>query len=246
MLRSISALAYIWKLIPLILRKRFFLFFFLLESRNRDPRNGLARLFETEDLLTLVINERALALGKGEHPKHRLMGYHEFFIANLDGCQRILDIGCGYGAVAKSIASAYPQARVTGIDNNASRLQQAINSSKLDNLDYCLVDLEDFETELTYDAVILSNVLEHLHDRVNMLRLIQRKSRAAKYLIRVPLFERNWTIAMRKELNVNYFQDDDHKIEHTLEEFYKEIEESGLNIVTLKIIYGEIWSVCAK
>ena len=49
---------------------------------------------------------------------------------------------------------------------------------------------------------------------------------------------------MRKKLKINFFSDDDHKIEHTLQEFIDEMKNSGLKIIEIKIIWGEIWAVC--
>lgn len=37
----------------------------------------------------------------------------------LDGCRRVLDAGCGSGAMARAIARAAPQAEVIGIDREA-------------------------------------------------------------------------------------------------------------------------------
>ena len=233
-------------MIPNNFRYRLFFTLFILESRGKDIRNGLRRIFVIEDYLNLVINERALALGDGTHPKHRLIGYHEFFIMNLMGCQNILDIGCGYGAVARSIAMAYPSTKVLGIDNSFEQIQKALTLPKLQNLSFQLMDLENFEPREKYDAVILSNILEHLDERVKSLRFIISKTQCSKFLIRVPLFERHWTIPMRKELGINYYQDDDHKIEHTIEQFYEEIESAGLRIQSISTKWGEIWTICEK
>ena len=59
------------------------------------------------------------------------------------------------------------------------------------------------------------------------------------------MFERSWEIPMRKELGVNYYSDNDHKIEHTLIQFKKEMAESNLQIKTMHTIWGEIWAVCS-
>ena len=65
-----------------------------------------------------------------------------------------------------------------------------------------------------------------------------------KFLIRVPLFERDWQIALRKELDIYYFSDLDHKIEHTVNEFKKEMRQSDFLVKELITIWGEIWAVC--
>lgn len=234
----------ILKIIPSHLRRKFFLLLFILESRGNNTRDSLRRLFGIEDELTRVINERALFLGRGVHPKHRLVPYHDFFIRNLAGFERILDIGCGYGAVARSIAKALPNSIVLGIDNDKDRLNQALSSLNPPNLDFLYMDFKSFTPETSFDAVVLSNVLEHIENRVEAIKQITHVSKAKKFLIRVPLFERNWTIPMRRELNVNFFQDSDHKIEHRIVEFENEMQESNLKIEKMETLWGEIWAVC--
>ena len=243
-LQIITFLGFFWRFIPFVVRSKMFFFLFTLESRGASPENALVRVFRIEDYLSLVISERALAAGHGEHPKHELTSYHNFFIDNLCNEINILDIGCGYGAVARSVARAHPQSHVVGIDNNSNRLNQALQSQNPSNLEFKLVNLEEYKPEYKFDAVILSNVLEHLHDRVGSLIHIIKVSNAPKFLIRVPLFERHWTIAMRKNLGVNYFQDSDHKIEHSMQEFEGEMNLAGLTITKISTLWGEIWAVC--
>jgi SAM-dependent methyltransferase len=242
----IKALALPWKFVPSKARKKFFLVFFLIESRTSSPKLALASLFQVEDLLELVINERALASGGGEHPKHKLMPYHQFFIDHIPDSARVIDIGCGYGAVARSIAEAKPNCHITGIENNRERFQQATQTKNPNNLDFVFGDLYELELRQSFDVVILSNVLEHLHNRVDALKQIVKSTNAKRILIRVPSFERSWKVPMRKSLGICYFQDDDHKIEHTLAEFHAECQLAGLKIVSQQTSWGEIWAECLK
>jgi len=93
-----------------------------------------------------------------------------------------------------------------------------------------------------WDVVILSNVLEHLANRVDVLANLASTTRAKLFLIRVPLFERDWKMAMRREVGANYYSDPDHKIEPTLEEFRSETEQAGLMIEEMVTLWGEIWA----
>ena len=102
-LKLANFLAFFWRLIPEFIRLKLFFGFFILESRG-DGKKGLKKLFLIKDKLNLVINERALYYGKGIHPKHSLTKYHDFFIENILNGENVLDIGCGYGAVATSVA----------------------------------------------------------------------------------------------------------------------------------------------
>ncbi len=63
-------------------------------------------------------------------------------------------------------------------------------------------------------------------------------------LIIVPYFKRDWQIALRKKLGMYYFCDNDHKIEHTLEELENELMAAKLVIKETITIWGEIWTKC--
>lgn len=227
------------------LRNSLFLLLLILESRGKSVENGLRRLFAIEDSLQKVINERAIVLGNGEHPKHTLIPYHQFFIDNLADCIRIVDLGCGYGAVARSVARAYPNSNVIGIDNDPQRFGQAIKAQNPKNLTFEFGNLQSFQSDKVVDGIILSNVLEHIENRVGTLKNLKSLKGLKRIVVRVPSFERHWSVPLRSKLNVSYFQDSDHKIEHTLEEFRREIMEAGLNLIKVDIAWGEIWAVCS-
>lgn len=233
-----------WRMFPGGMRAGLLTGLFVLDSRHGDPAKGLARLLLLRDRVDWVINERAMAYGRGEHPKHWLTDYHGFFVQHINDGERVLDVGCGYGAVARSIARAYPRCEVTGIDQDNSRLAQARASDNPANLQFMEGDATQAVPSGPWNVVVLSNVLEHIGERVHFLLALQTAARASRYLIRVPLFERDWQMALRRELGVDFFSDDDHKIEHTLAEFQAEIFESGLRPVELQTMWGEIWADC--
>ena len=237
-------LGWFWRFIPGGLRTGLLTGMLVLDSRHSAPSKGLARLLQLRDRLDWVINERAMVYGKGEHPKHRLTRYHDFFCERVADDDRVLDVGCGYGAVARSIANAYPNSKVTGIDQDRPRLTQAIASKNPPNLNFIEGDATQMVPQGPWNVVVLSNVLEHISKRVDFLRALQASTGASRYLIRVPLFERDWQMALRRELGVDFRSDDDHKIEHTLAEFLEELSLAGLRPVELKTLWGEIWTEC--
>lgn len=239
-----NILSYFWHIIPNKLRLIIFTGFFLVESRGRSPSSGLKHLFKIKDKLNWIINERAMAYGGGEHPKHKLTNYHQFFIDNIVNHQKILDVGCGYGAVARSVALAHKDSIVLGIDISHSNISKAISVINPKNLSFLEGDASDFKFKEEFDVIVLSNVLEHICDRVRFLKQLRMSSGANKFLIRVPLFERDWEMPMRQELDIDYFSDDDHKIEHTLTEFNSEINMADMKIVSYQTLWGEIWAVC--
>jgi SAM-dependent methyltransferase len=237
---------YLWALIPGFIRANVILFLLILETRSMNASNGLKKAFHFKDKLDWIINERALALGNGIHPKHRLINYHNFFIDYIVDGESILDVGCGYGAVAQSISQAHPNSIVCGVDINSAKVSMANKLFMRRNLSFKILDILDERNSIgTWNVVVMSNVLEHIENRVEFLKTILKKTHAKKILIRVPLFERSWEVPMRKELNINYYSDQDHKIEHSLLEFYDEMSRSSLVIDDCFTKWGEIWVKCS-
>ena len=230
--------------LPRKFKSMFIVSMFLFEGYSKDPKKDLIELLLIKEELEKIINNRALAFGDGEHPKHYLINYHDFFINNIIDGESVLDVGCGYGAVARSIATQRPNSTVQGIDNNRTRLNQAIDSENPKNLTFTYGDATKNVQNKKWDIVVLSNVLEHIEHRVDFLKAIQTATNANKILVRVPGFERDWQIPLRQKLGINYFTDDDHKIEHTLNEFKQEVELANLEIIDISTQWGEIWSVC--
>ena len=243
LLKIAFVLSIFWKIIPPKLRSKFFFALFVLESRG-DAEKGLKSIFDIKDKLNLVLNERALSIGRGIHPKHEVTKYHNFFVQNIINGQNVLDIGCGYGAVAKTVALKKSKSIVIGIDYDEDKLNQASLKNEFKNLKFLKFDATQNLPSGKWDIIILSNVLEHITDRIVFLKKIVTNSNCKKLLIRVPCFERSWEMPMRKKLGINYFSDNDHKIEHTLEEFKTEMNLSELTIEQIITNWGEIWAIC--
>ena len=247
LLKLARVFSIIWFFIPFSLRKIFFTSLFVIESRG-NPKKGLKSLFLIKDKLDWVINERALKYGSGIHPKHSLIGYHEFFSSKINDGSKILDVGCGIGIVALNIANKLSQSSIIGIDINKQNIEMAnqlLSQTNLDNVQFVHGDIND-QIDINTDYVILSNVLEHIENRTEFLKNIQKITKSDKFLIRVPNFSRDWQMAMRKELGIYYFSDNDHKIEHSINEFEKEMLASKLIIKEMKTIWGEIWVSCVN
>ena len=241
-----KVLSYFWLFIPSKIRRFILTSFFVLESRDTNRSKSIKNLFLIKDKLDWVINERAIKYGGGVHPKHFLTNYHQFFIDRIKDGDSVLDVGCGNGTVAISIAKNHPNSLITAIDLNKNNIIFAKEKQKknnLKNLNFINSDINDC-TEIKTDVVILSNVLEHIENRPLFLENIQKLSGANKFLIRVPYFKRDWQIAFRKELGIYYFSDNDHKIEHTVEELKHELKISNLKMRETIIVWGEIWTEC--
>jgi SAM-dependent methyltransferase len=101
--------------------------------------------------------------------------------------RNVLDIGCGDGFLACSIAKAFPGARVTGIDSE----EQGIRFAKLKAKEKGLTNVE-FSQNLSaglpypngsFDVVIMTDVIEHLPDAIAMLKEIRRITQSGGVVI---------------------------------------------------------------
>jgi len=178
----------------------------------------------------------------GIHPKHRLMNYHRFFIDNVGPDDIVLDVGCGNGVLTFDLAKKAK--KVIGIDVNPEKIKIAKENFSAANIDYLVGDVIGRSFNQKFNAIVLSNVLEHIGDRVGFLNKI--KGLSSKILIRAPMINRDWITLYKKELGLKWKSHNNHFIEYTLESFREETEQAGLVIENYSIQFGEIWAQCLK
>jgi SAM-dependent methyltransferase len=179
------------------------------------------------------------------HPKHRLTRYHEFFVDRIRAGERVLDLGCGYGAVAISIVQR-AGATVTGMDWSETNLAQARAEAHRRDLGSRLSlvqgDITHERAPGRFDVVMLSNVLEHLMDREALLARYREWYRPRILLVRVPAIDRDWQTAWKRELGVDYRCDDTHETEYTEEQLRAELGSAGWRVTELIARWGEYWA----
>lgn len=217
---------------------------------RRLPDEKRARFCATvETPLHDVIDRAAIETAGGVHPKHHLMRYHDFFVDRICEGERVLDLGCGYGAVARSIAER-SGALVTGMDFNPENLGLARSMIEREGLSERLRIVEGDITrerafgpggEEHFDVVVLSNVLEHLADRERLLAQYARWYTPRAILIRVPAFDRDWLTAWKHELGVDFRGDPTHETEYTERSLRDELDAAGLGVDELIVRWGEYW-----
>jgi SAM-dependent methyltransferase len=206
-----------------------------------SPDEALRFLFRLDAELYSLEGPMAVKYGKGMHPKHRHTNYHDFFVSRIKSGERVLDIGCGTGHVAYDVASR-TGALVDAVDLSQESIAFAKATYSHPNLKFEVGDALTMTIEKEYDSILLSNVLEHLNNRPVFLQKIMKVSRAKRIFIRVPLFERDWRVPLKKELGVEWRLDPDHKTEFTLESFAEELAQAGLQLEHSEVHWGEVWA----
>ncbi len=185
------------------------------------------------------ITRLATELNNGVHPKHAIMDYGQFFLDQITPEDNILDAGSGTGLISYRLAQKAK--RVLGVDNNEQSIKGAREKYQRANLKFELADLNQYQPETKFDKIVLSNVLEHIKERKELLLAL--KNSAPVILLRVPLITRDWLAAYKKSKGFEYKLDPTHETEYTEEEITKEIEATGWAIKNFRVNWGEWWGV---
>ena len=216
----------------------------LISSRvgRLSSAEALRFLFRLDTALYSLEGQKAIDYDGGIHTKHRHTSYHDFFVKNIQPAERVLDIGCGSGALAYDVAEK-AQAYVTAIDRNPANIAKADQRYSHSRVTYSTGDVLHKLPDGSFDVIILSNVLEHMKERSGFLGNLHRAVRPSRLLIRVPLFDRDWRVPLKQELGVEWKLDGTHETEYTLESFTAEMIAAGLRINCHVVKWGELWAV---
>jgi len=212
------------------------------KSSSLVPRDSLKLLFELENRLYSLEGQEAVRYGNGLHTKHKHIKYHDFFVQHIEPGSRVLDVGCGNGALAYDIATQVADVSVYGIDIDSANIEYARQHYSAKNIRFVCGDALCELPNQPGDVIVLSNVLEHIEKRVDFLRGLRERYQPQKFLIRVPIFERDWRVPLKEELGIDYRLDPTHYVEYRQEEFAEEIVRAGLGIQHSQVNWGEIWA----
>ncbi len=191
----------------------------------------------------------AIILNDGVHPKHRILRYKEWFRDNIEQGWTVLDVGCNTGMLPFMLAEK--AGFVYSIEINKNHISTARSQHSSNNIEYICADATTYNYShcRPIDCVTLSNVLEHIENRVDFLKSLVHNLKWAdenhkRFLIRVPMLDREWIVLYKKELGMKYQLDRTHYIEYTLEDFKKELGQTGILAKQIDIRFGEIYAVC--
>lgn len=173
------------------------------------------------------------------HPKHDILQYRNFFLDHIGADDRVIDIGCGKGETAFFVSEKAVQ--VVGMDIKEKNIASAKEKYTRQNLSFIVGDVLAYPFSDSFDAIILSNVLEHIEYRVEFLKKLHDISDII--LLRVPLITRDWLAVYKKVHGFEYRLDPTHYIEYTEQELLQEIEDGGWRVEEYSVQFGEWWGV---
>jgi cyclopropane-fatty-acyl-phospholipid synthase len=83
--------------------------------------------------------------------------------AELSDGQEILELGCGWGSLARYIAPQYPNSRIMAVSNSATQ-RAFIESRRPPNLQVVTADMNAFTTDRRFDRVVSVEMFEHMRN----------------------------------------------------------------------------------
>ncbi len=183
------------------------------------------------------------------HPKHQILKYKEWFSEHVKNNDIVLDIGSNTGELPVFLSNKIKY--VYGIEIIEQLHNKALERDKIPNLEFILGDATnyDYSNIKPISVVTLSNVLEHIEHRVVFLKMIIKNTpwtdgKKMRFLIRVPMMNRDWITIYKKNMDVEWRLDLTHFIEYTMESFIDELNQAEIEIIESNVRFGEIYAVC--
>ena len=180
------------------------------------------------------------------HPKHKIIKYKEFFVDNIRESDIVLDIGCYRGEVSFMVAKKAK--KVVGIEIDKEKIDEAKKNNDLNNLEFIHGDATNYDFFKLgidkFDKAILSNVLEHIENRVDFLKRLRGITDVI--LLRVPMLDRDWLTVYKKENSYEYRLDPTHFTEYIQDELEKELDFAGWRLSRYSRQFGEVWGIVIK
>ena len=205
-----------------------------------DKRRAMTQLLQVYGDAYVAMDRGAIDYDDGVHAKHRLTRYHDFFVERIGPGERVLDVGCGKGELAHDVAER-AGATVIGIDVSPWALAFARSRFQHPRVTYVEADALAYVPDTPVGVVILSNVLEHVAPRHELLRRLRETAGARRLLLRVPILDRDWTVPLRRELGLPHFSDPTHVLEYDPELLRAELAAAGWEMGEPRLVWGEIW-----
>ncbi len=94
----------------------------------------------------------------------------------LNGCEQLLDLGCGDGSLTSKIAELLPEGDVLGIDASQGMIDTALSKER-NNLHFRKMDIDHLDFDNRFDVLFSNATLHWIKDHQNLLRNVYRALR---------------------------------------------------------------------
>ncbi len=97
--------------------------------------------------------------------------------AQIENGMRILDLGCGWGAMTLWLAERYPHSQICGVSNSSQQrefiLSQAASLGFASRVSITKADMNDYAPSGAFDRIVSIEMFEHMHNFQELLRRIR-------------------------------------------------------------------------
>lgn len=148
--------------------------------------------------------------------------------------QRILEVGCGAGALMIALAKEFKPRFIEGIDVSWQMINKAreLDTEKLVN--WRVADIFDYNISEPFDLIVCSDIIEHLKNDAGFLKIIKNFGR--EIVIRVPLEKSHFSKFLVNANIFNVWKDTEYRYGHihhyNEEELLKLFGDCGLKIIS--------------
>ena len=107
--------------------------------------------------------------------------------AGVEDGMRVLDLGCGWGALSLWMAERYPLAHVTAVSNSSGQARYIMKQRDrlgLGNLQVVTADMNDFRPAGKFDRIVSVEMFEHMRNYERLLGRIASWLRPGGALLR--------------------------------------------------------------
>jgi trans-aconitate methyltransferase len=119
---------------------------------------------------------------KKASPHQKSWGRAMIDLLELRGDERILDLGCGDGALTARLAQRVPDGLAVGIDASHSMIDTAGSEHGAENLRFELMDIDTVDFDCEFDVVFSNAALHWITDHDKLLTNVHRALKDGAYL----------------------------------------------------------------
>jgi len=171
------------------------------------------------------------------HPKHLFDPQRAGVLQEvLKPGMNVLDLGSGVGSDCIS-AKKNGAGWVVGVERDPANIETAVSRARQAGVEVTFIayDLEQAAlpvVDAAFDLINFSDVLEHLNNRMAILKDLKRKKRpGGRVVISIPNADTSWKNRLRA-VGLDSRDDTDHKIEYSERAIREEMACAGLSILS--------------
>jgi SAM-dependent methyltransferase len=202
----------------------------------RDPSSRLGWMLDLEWSVARLCHEHSIRVFPPERHPHYSQALN-FLSKHLEPSHRVLDVGCNTGVMTAEIAKLVRE--VIGVDYSDEAILTARETHRAENLSFEACDAIKYSTGLNerFDVVVLSHIVEHLDDPVDLLAPLSRCCRFVYF--EVPDFEHNVLNHHRESLQRGLiYTDVDHRFELDRKDAVTLLERCSLQVLESEFLFG--------